>query len=152
MSVKADQPHIGLDVHVTVYDVGRRLPAIADLRGLCRSLAMLDAILSPDWEGRYYSFNASWADGEQMASMRNGSGDEYAIVFSVAGAYVRGFDHESPMSPYANEGEPWPGVIDEVPELFKSFVEESAFSGAVKTCGSLHVLIVLPRGVLQLAA
>lgn len=33
--------------------------------------------------------------------MRNGSGDEYAIVFSAAGAYIRGFDHEAVMSPYA---------------------------------------------------
>ncbi|MBT2408834.1 hypothetical protein J7I97_33485 [Streptomyces sp. ISL-87] len=113
---------------VTVYDVARQLPAIADLRDLCRSLAMLDAILSPDWESRYYSFNAGWAGGEEMASMRNGSGDEYSIVFSAAGAYVRGFDHESPMSPYGNDGEPWPGVVDEVPELFRSFVEEPAFT------------------------
>lgn len=55
-------------------------------------------------------------------------GDEYSIVFSAAGAYVRGFDHKAPMSPYANDGDPWPGVIDEVPEVFKPFVEEPAFT------------------------
>lgn len=60
--------------------------------------------------------------------MRNGSGNEYSIVFSAAGAYVRGFCHESPMSPYGNDGEPCPGVIDEVPDLFKPCVEESAFT------------------------
>ncbi len=113
---------------MTVHDVARRLPSTADLRNLCRSLAMLDAILSPDWEGRYHSFNSVWADDEEMASMRNGSGDEYSIVFSAAGAYVRGFDHEAPTSPYRNDGEPWPGVIDEVPEVFKPFVDEPAFS------------------------
>lgn len=117
-----------MDEPVTVSDVARRLPAIADLRDLCRSLAVLDAILSPDWESRYYSFNAGWADGEEMAWMRNGSGDEYSIVFSAAGACVRGFDHEAPMSPYGNDGEPWPGVIDDVPEVFKPFVEEPAFT------------------------
>ncbi|MET8102581.1 hypothetical protein ABZV29_40135 [Streptomyces sp. NPDC005236] len=113
---------------MTVYDVARRLPAIADLRDLCRSHAMLDAILSPDWESRYYSFNAAWAEGEETASMRDGSGDEYSIVFSAAGVYVRGFGHESPMSPYGRDGEPWPGVIDDVPEVFKPFVEERAFT------------------------
>ncbi|MGW9211019.1 hypothetical protein ACWGR4_29045 [Embleya sp. NPDC055664] len=113
---------------MTVHDVARLLPSIADLRNVCRSLAMLDAILSPHWEGRYHSFNAGWADGEEMASMRNGSGDEYSVVFSAAGVYVRGFDHEAPMSPYANDGEPWPGVIDEVPEVFGPFVEEPAFT------------------------
>ncbi|MFG2987176.1 hypothetical protein ACGFYQ_39050 [Streptomyces sp. NPDC048258] len=113
---------------MTVYDVARQLPTIADLRDLCRSLAMLDAILSPDWESRYYSFNATWAAGEEMASMRNGSGDEYSIVFSAAGVYVRGFDHASRMSPYGHDDEPWPGVIDDVPEVFKPFVEEPAFT------------------------
>ena len=113
---------------VTVYDVARRLPGIADLRDRCRSLAMLDAILSPEWEFRYYSFSTAWADGQEAASMRNGSGDGYTIVFCAAGAYVRGFGHEAPMSPYGNDGEPWPGVIDEVPELFRAFVEESAFT------------------------
>lgn len=128
---QAETPSVGgirLDGHVTVYDVARQLPSIADLQNLCRSLAMLDAILSPDRESRYHSFNAGWADGEERASMRNGSGDEYSIVFSAAGAYVRGFDHEAPMSPYGNDGEPWPGVIDEVPEAFGPFVEEPAFT------------------------
>lgn len=113
---------------MTVYDVARRLPSIADLRNLCRSQAMLDAISSPDWEGRCHCFDAGWADGEEMASMRNGSGDGYSIVFSVAGACVRGFDHEAPMSPYGNGDEPWPGVIDGVAEVFKPFVEEPAFT------------------------
>lgn len=117
-----------LDERMTVQDVARRLPAVAALRDLCRSLAMLDAILSPEWESRYHSYGAGWADGEEMASMRDGSGDEYAIVFSATGAYVRGFGHESAMSPYANDGEPWPGVIDDVPEFFRRFVEEPAFT------------------------
>ncbi|MFD7783734.1 hypothetical protein ACFV4Q_11655 [Streptomyces nojiriensis] len=113
---------------MTVHDVARRLPALADLRNLCRSLAMLDAILSPDWESRYHSFDAGWAVGEEMASMRSGSGDEYSIVFSAAGGYVRGFGHESAMNPYGNDGEPWPGVVDDVPEAFRPFVEEPAFT------------------------
>ncbi len=47
-----------------------------------RSLAMLDAIMSPEWEYRYFSFNANWdaSLGERMASMRNGSGDEYFAI------------------------------------------------------------------------
>lgn len=51
---------------------------------------MLDAILSPACERRSYSFNAGWADGEEMASMRNGSGDEYSIVFQVMSCTYRG--------------------------------------------------------------
>ncbi|MGW7366059.1 hypothetical protein ACWGI8_22140 [Streptomyces sp. NPDC054841] len=112
---------------MTVHDVARRLPGTAVLRDHCRSMAMLEAVLSPEWADRCYSFDAHWSETEAMASMRNGSGDEYSIVFSAAGAYVRGFAHESPMSPYAEDG-PWPGVLDEVPEVFRSCVEEPAFS------------------------
>jgi hypothetical protein len=88
---------------------------------------MLEAILSPSWESRFYFFAADWSDTEEMASMSNGSGDEFSIVFSPAGAWIRGFAHESRMSPYADDG-PWPGVLDEVPEVFRPCVEEPAFS------------------------
>ncbi|MFF7278743.1 hypothetical protein [Streptomyces griseorubiginosus] len=111
---------------MTVHDVARQLPGIAVLREHCRSLAMLEACLSPEGADRYHSFDDHWSEGESMASMQNGSGDEYSIVFSAAGAFVRGFDHESPMSPYVEDG-PWPGVLDEVPGVFQSCVEEPAF-------------------------
>lgn len=64
----------------------KSLPDIEDLRKLTQSLAMLDAIMSPEWEYRYYSFNSKWGEGEMMASMRNGSGDEYFILFDSHGA------------------------------------------------------------------
>lgn len=84
--------------------------------------------MSPEWESRYYSFDSRWAPGEQMASMRNGSGDAWSIVFSSAGAFIRGFDHESPMSPANNDDELWPGLVDAVPEVFSGCVAEPAFS------------------------
>jgi hypothetical protein len=105
------------------------LPDIESLKKLSQSLAMLDAIMSPEWESRYYSFNSKWNDGEMMASMKNGSGDEYFILFNRHGAIIKGFDHESPMSRYANEaGTPWPGVLDQVPSEFQDFLSEPAFS------------------------
>jgi hypothetical protein len=116
---------------MTVAEVAPHLPAISELRDLSRALAMLDAILSPEWEFRYYSFDSDWSreDGVEMASMRNGEGDDYSIVFSAPGAYVRGFTHESPMSPYGDERmAAWPGVLDEVPGAFCRWVEEPTFS------------------------
>jgi len=50
-------------------------------------------------------------------------------VFSPQGAILKGFDHEASMSPW--EREPvavWPGVLDDVPEAFSSFLAEPAFS------------------------
>ncbi|MFF1896219.1 hypothetical protein [Streptomyces sp. NPDC058206] len=114
---------------MTVHDVARALPGIEDLRDHCRGLAMLDAVLSPEWDARFYSFDAHWDEGEQLASMRDGMGGEYAIVFAAAGAYVRGFDHESLMSPWARMDVPtaWPGVLDDVPDVFHPYVTEPAF-------------------------
>src|SRR4051794_29115430 len=105
------------------------MPDIENLERLTQSLAMLDAIISPEWEYRYFSFNAEWGTslGERMASMRNGSGDEYFLLFAGAGAILKGFDHESPMSSWT--GIPpsvWPGVVDHVPEEFSAFLAEPA--------------------------
>lgn len=90
---------------------------------------MLDAILCPDWEYRYHSFNTKWAEGEKMASMRDGGGDHYFILFSKAGAIIKGFAHESEAWRHAIEkGQPVPGVFDGVPEEFAEFLTEPAFS------------------------
>ena len=64
-----------------------------------------------------------------MASMRDGSGDEYFILFNSHGAIMKGFAHESTMSPWATDSEQlWPGVLDEVPSEFREFLTEPAFS------------------------
>ncbi|MFC8918154.1 hypothetical protein ACFT5C_20520 [Streptomyces sp. NPDC057116] len=115
---------------MTVHDTARLLPAIPVLRDHCRALATLEAILCPDARFRHYTFDAHWSATEELASMSNGAGDEFSIVFSPAGAYVRGFDHESPMSPYVHDAV-WPGVVDEVPEVFRRYVDEPAFSDGV---------------------
>ena len=112
---------------MTAYDVAKQLPGASELREHCRGLAMAEAILSPEWENRYYSFNNTWAPNVQLASMRDGCGDEYAAVFSVQGVYLRGFAHETPVSPYVNDGMIWPGVCDTLPDAFRPFLEEPAF-------------------------
>ena len=104
------------------------LPAPAKLRRLMQSLAVLDAILSPEWLYRYYSFNSKWAPGEQMGSMRNGSGDDYHAVFTEAGCFLKGFWHESPMSPYrVKPSKPWLGLFDGVPPEFAPQLKQPAF-------------------------
>jgi hypothetical protein len=111
---------------MTAHEVAR--PDIPVVRDLSRSLAMLDAILMPNWEYRCHSFDAHWGPGRERASMRAGTGDEYAIVFSPVGALIRVFDHESPMSPWTRKpSAPWPGVLDAVPAVFQARMQEPAF-------------------------
>ncbi|MET8542083.1 hypothetical protein ABZW03_15700 [Kitasatospora sp. NPDC004799] len=100
-------------------DLLSRLPAAPVLRDRCRALAALDAVLSPDdWESRYHSFDAAWDEGEEMASMRDGEGADWFVVFSPVGVYGRGFGHEAANSPE---------LLTAVPEEFRRFAEEPAF-------------------------
>jgi hypothetical protein len=105
------------------------LPDVERLRGLLQSLAMLDAILSPEWESRYYSFNGRWSEGEQMGSMRDGCGDDFFALFNAAGCFLKGFAHEAPMSPYGRRPKRvWPGVLEGVPAEFAACLREPAFA------------------------
>jgi hypothetical protein len=105
------------------------LPNIAELKKLCQSLAMLDAIIYPKWQGRYYSFNDCWDKNTSLASMRNAEGDDYFILFVSAGAVIKGFAHESTMSPYLrNPPSVWPGIYENVPKELKTALSDPAFS------------------------
>jgi hypothetical protein len=105
------------------------LPSISDLKKLLKSLAVLDAISSPEWDSRYYSYNANWSSDEEMGSMRNGCGDEFYVLFNSHGCFIKGFAHESAMSSWGtNEQKPWNGLLENVPSEFKSAVNEPAFS------------------------
>jgi len=107
------------------------LPEVNIVKAVSKSLAVLDLIMEPTWDMRYYSYNRAWGEAAELGSMRNGSGDEYSIVFLPDGAaYARGFAHESPMSPWAqdNDGELHPGLIDGISPQFLPWVAEPAFA------------------------
>lgn len=57
-----------------------QLPSIEKVIEISQSLAMLDAILMPDWEYRYFSFNKEWNINQYMASMRDGEGSHYRCL------------------------------------------------------------------------
>ncbi|WP_426511599.1 hypothetical protein ACPPVO_13790 [Dactylosporangium sp. McL0621] len=90
-------------------EAAARLPDIAALHRRCRALAMLETITVRDAYYRAFSYRAG------RATYHNGSGDHLVLAFTDAGALVHGFDHESPMSPWANDDEVWPGLLDGVP-------------------------------------
>lgn len=101
------------------------MPDLVGFRRLARSLAALDAVMSPEWEYRYYAFDSSWAEGEMMASMRNGSGDRWFAIICSAGVAIVGLAHESPSY---KPGQPHPGVFAGLPAVFKAnLLDEPAF-------------------------
>ncbi len=70
------------------------LPDRKKIQSICKSISVLDAIFSQEWEFRYYSYNNQWADDEEFCEMRNGSGDQMLILFRQDGCVINGFAHE----------------------------------------------------------
>lgn len=111
-------------VQMSSIDFIDTLPGIEKVLQLSQALAALDAILCPEWEYRYFSFNASSGENQKLGSMRNGEGDDWLIFFNASGAVIKGFAHQSTMATDC----PWPGVLDHLPSEFDDFREEAAFS------------------------
>jgi len=103
----------------------KSLPDLASIRRRSQALAMLDAIVCPEWEDRYYSFNARWGEGEEMGSMRNGSGDDWFLLFGAFGAAIKGLAHETSI---ARDKDFVKEIQRRVPPAFSSFLTEPAFS------------------------
>ena len=103
------------------------LPPPPELLKRAQALAVLDLILSPEWDFRYYSFNSQWSAGEMMASMRNGCGDEWWILFHDSGwAALKGLAHESPA--WSEGGEALSQALQSAcPAELRDFASEPAF-------------------------
>lgn len=103
------------------------LPSIDEVKKVSQGLALIDAIIMPEWEYRYFSFNSNWDGnrGEMMASMRDGSGGEYFINFTGAGVTGKVLFEDSLtcVSP----------SLSLVPDSFFGFKNEAAFSVANAT-------------------
>lgn len=106
----------------------KELPSIEDIRKISQSLAMLDLILIQEWEFRYFSFNSKWDSNEMMASMRNGEGDEYFILFSKDGLVGKICSINEGLVPNKDQ------ILQMIPNEFNSFKNEPAFKLDNMTC------------------
>lgn len=97
------------------------LPSMIQIGRQAQRLALMDAIIMPDWESRYFSFNKKWSavKGEMMASMRDGFGGEYFLHFSENGVVGKVFD-ELPLLDFK-------GFLNCIPDCFSDFKSEVAF-------------------------
>ncbi|MNI41598.1 hypothetical protein D3C73_958550 [compost metagenome] len=103
------------------------LPEPEKLKKLMKIHALLNIVLCRDEWIRYHSFVPEWKDQISMAQIDNGSGDHLFILFAPQGTIIKGFDHESELSPYArDEHEIWPGIYEGVPKILFSLLEDEA--------------------------
>jgi len=103
------------------------LPAIPELVLRAKALAALDLILSPEWQYRYYSFNSVWSPTEQTASMKDGSGNEWWLVFHSDGwAALKGLAPDSEAWS-KNHNELSKALQSAIPADLADFANERAF-------------------------
>lgn len=109
------------------------LPSPRDLERICKGLAVLDAMVSPEWDDRYYTFDHAWntKSKQRMASMRDGSGDEWFIVFAPDGVFFKAFWHEYPHEDVAK-------IYQGLPTTLQPQLEEPAFTMEDVTFGGWH--------------
>ncbi|CAI8721157.1 SUFU domain-containing protein [Brevibacillus sp. IT-7CA2] len=92
-------------------------------------LSALDIVLCQEEWLRRYQFDPQWDENTAFASINNGSGDDLYILFSTEGVIVKGFDHESEMSPHAREEyEVWPGIYEQVPPALLHRLDDEALT------------------------
>lgn len=107
----------------------KTLPAPDVLKELLRTQAALDIILVESQEDylRLHHFHPNFLEATDLVKIDNGAGDHMYILFHEEGAVMKGFDHESALSPYANEEETVaPGIYEDVPgELLALLGEET---------------------------
>lgn len=83
----------------------KNLPDINTFKEKLMAQSVLDIILikqEEDWL-RLTNFYQDYAMGVDMVKIDAGSGGDLYILFSDEGVIIKGFDHESPLSPYSNE-------------------------------------------------
>ena len=63
----------------------------------------LEAIICPQWEYRYFSYQRNWSETEECCEMRNGEGDQMLIIFFEDGSCcINSFAHASKMNGWKN--------------------------------------------------
>lgn len=114
-----------------------QLPGEEELKNILISQAALDIIMIEEEDSwlRVTSFYKDYFDGVDMVKIDNGAGDHIYFLFSKYGSVIKGFDHESILSPYANdEEEIAKGIYDLLPQELMSLLDESTERDDVTFC------------------
>jgi len=92
-----------------------------------RAAAAVEALFSDEDWLRTYHYAENFHPGVDLATFDNGGGDDMHILSSHDGVIIKGFDHESPVSPYARDDHsPWPGIFEGVPAPLLRLLDDPA--------------------------
>lgn len=100
---------------------------LSHLKDTFRKLAALNVIFCPEVAYRYHRYHPKWAEEIDLGIIDNGSGDTLFAVFHPKGCVLKGFDHESSVSPYAQPSfEIWEGMYDGLPDYLARILDDKA--------------------------
>ncbi|MCZ8523980.1 MULTISPECIES: hypothetical protein [Paenibacillus] len=104
------------------------LPDPETLRQHLLVLAVLDVILCPEEWLRVHRYEPNWTANTSLGIIDNGAGDDLYIVFALEGTIIKGFDHESPLSPHAaDEYGVGQGMYEETPPELLTYLDDHRF-------------------------
>ncbi len=109
-------------------------PSPGILRKSLKLCALLDIVMcDEDWI-RCYHYHPDWSTDEVMAKFDDDSGDHMYVLFKGTEAIIKGFDHESPLSQFAQDGSSiCPQIYDKVPNNLMELVDDEAIEKEVVT-------------------
>ncbi len=145
------------------------LLAIDPLKARCKTIGVVDTIVSGASNFQTYTYHPNWAAGKEVFERNNQQGDRLFILFNQAGAIINGFDHESNMADWRSNltAQEWEllrnpkvsfeekkqlrtkntytqhiykGVVDSVPEVFRPFI----FSPPISEIGTTFCIWKTP--------
>ncbi len=101
----------------------------SQLMSALRAAAMVEAMMTDEDWLRRFNYTQNWMPGIDMASFCNGSGDDMYVIAGLSGVIIKGFDHESEVSPYGRDDHsPWPGIFEGVPHNLLSYIEDPSIN------------------------
>ena len=100
--------------------IAARLPEPEVMKRSLRALAVFEVIRHDRWRTSFFDVTKPYGS---VGTTNNGAGDEFSVYFLEEGTFIRTFDHESDISPWARldadvEAAPYPGLLEPLPEVF----------------------------------
>src|SRR4051812_39828719 len=103
----------------TIKDKVDKIPAPGELYETAITLAVLSVLTGSKYPRFVLQVNA---DGSRCLRMDDGSGNNISVLFSKAGVFIKGFDHESPMSPFSKPFKICAGIYHSFPEPLRTYL------------------------------
>jgi hypothetical protein len=104
----------------TIKDKLGNIPDPAELYESAITLSLLSVLSGTKHPRFVLNINA---DGSRCLRMDDGAGNNLSVLFSKAGVFMKGFDHESPMSPFSKPFKICAGIYHGFPEALRAYLE-----------------------------